>query len=150
MRIPYLKYYQIISSIKSVLTKIISRSIEKDNKIQNLCLRDVQKVTSQQVYCQLIKKLYQIPTSQNKWIEYYPFLEQLNWKNIYLLPTKIVKTINLISLQNKILHRIFNCNYKLFLWGVKNSSACIERNMTDNVEHYFYYRDTVKKSLGQN
>ena len=28
------------------------RSIEKDNKIQKLCLRKVQKVTSQQVYCQ--------------------------------------------------------------------------------------------------
>ena len=83
--------------------------------------------------------------SQNKWIEYYPFLEQLNWKNIYLLPTKIVKTTNLISLQYKILHRVFNCNYKLFLWGIKHSSACIECNMTDNVEQYFYYCDTVKK-----
>ena len=61
IRISYLKYYQIVNSIKSVLTKTpktISRSIEKDNKIQNLCLRNVQKVTSQQVYCQLVKKLY--------------------------------------------------------------------------------------------
>ena len=148
IRIPYLKYYQIVSSIKSVLTKtpkIISGFTEKDNKIQNLCLKNVQKVTSQQVYCQLVKKLYRIPTSQNKWIEYYPFLEQLNWKNIYLLPTKIVKNTNLISLQYKILHRVFKCNYKLFLWGVKDSSACIECNMTDNVEHYSYYCDTVKK-----
>ena len=51
----------------------------------------------------------------------------------------------LISLQYKILHRVFNCNYKLFLWGVRDSRACIEFHMTDNLELYFYYCDTVKR-----
>ena len=43
IRIPYLKYYQIVSSIKSVLTKtpkIISSLTEKDNKIQKLMFKE--------------------------------------------------------------------------------------------------------------
>ena len=134
--------------IKSVLIKtpkIISRLTKKDNKIQYLCLRNVQKVTSQQMYCQLVKNYIEFEPARINGLSITPFLEQLNCKNIYLLPTKIVKTTNLISLQYKILYRVFNCNYKLFLWGVKDSSACIECNKTDNVEHYFYYYDTVKK-----
>ena len=92
----------------------------------------------------MVKALYRTPTSQNKWIEYYPFLEKQSWKQIYLLPSKIVKATNLKSLQYRILHRFFNCNYKLFLWNIKDSPVCSECNMTDNLEHYFYYCDSVK------
>ena len=145
--IPHLKYRQIVSSLNAVssqIPKITSITTEKNNKIQRQCLQDIQKVTSQQVCGQYVKALYQIPTSQNKWIEYYPFLEKLSWKQIYLLPSKIVKATNLRSLQYRILHRFFNCNYKLFLWGLKESPACLECNVTDNLEHYFYYCDSVK------
>ena len=83
INIPHLKYYKITSSIKAVLKeipKIVSNV--KEQKIQKLCLSDLQKIKSHQVYCQYVQSLYQTPTSQNKWVEYYPFLEQINWKSV--------------------------------------------------------------------
>ena len=152
IRIPFLKYYQITSSINSVL-KSIKRAVPLSNvdehRIQKLCLYDLQKVKTQQVYCQLVKDLYQTPKSQDKCIEYYPFLEHIDWRDIYLLPNKIAKATYLTGLQYRILHRIFNCNYKLFLWGIKDSPVCPECNMTENMEHYFYYCETAKIFWGK-
>ena len=80
--IPHLKYYQITSSIKSVLKWLQKNlSVVKDHQIPKRCLCDLQKIKTQQVYGQYVQALYKVPSSQNKWIEYYPFLEQLNWKN---------------------------------------------------------------------
>ena len=38
-----------------------------------------------------------------------------------------------------ILHRIFNCNHKLYIWGIRNSPDCSRCGRTDNLEHFFYY-----------
>ena len=61
-----------------------------------------------------VKAFDNTPTSQHKWVEYYPFLEMNDWKQIYLLPSKLVSNSYLINLQFKIIHRFFNCNYKLY------------------------------------
>ena len=84
------------------------------------------------------------PSSQNKWVEYYPFLEKVKWTQIYTLPSKIVKDSYLISFQFKIIHRIFNCNYKLFVWKIKQSPQCPICEHIDNLEHYFYYCESSK------
>ena len=65
-----------------------------------------------------------MPVSQNKWVEFYPFLEGVDWKNIYLLPSKTVIDTYLVTLQFKILHRVYACNYKLFQWKIKDSPEC--------------------------
>ena len=39
----------------------------------------------------------------------------------------------------KILHRIYNCNYHLFLWNIEDSSQFDVSSGTDNFEHFFYY-----------
>ena len=80
-----------------------------------------------------------MPVSQNKWVEFYPFLECVDWKNIYLLPSKTVIDTDLITLQFKILHRVYACNYKLFQWKIKDSPECFVCQLIDNLEHYFFY-----------
>ena len=96
-----------------------------------------------------VKALYSTPTSQHKWVEYYPFLEMNDWKQIYLLPSKLVSNSYLINLQFKIIHRFFNCNYKLYIWKIKDSPDCSLCSNTDNLEHYFFYCHFVKHYWGQ-
>ena len=89
-----------------------------------------------------VKALYSIPTSQHKWVEYYPFLEMNDWKQIYLLSSKLVSNSYLINLQFKIIHTFFNCNCKLYIWKIKDSPDC--SLCSDNLQHYFFYCHFVK------
>ena len=84
-------------------------------KIHNQCISDIGKVKSSHVNAYFSAKLYSTPISQNKWIEFYPFLEGFNWRHIYILCFRSVLDIYLIVLQYKILHRFFECNYRLFV-----------------------------------
>ena len=102
------------------------------------------KVKSAQIYKYLISYTNQAPTSESTWIEYYPFLEKADWQSIYTLVSKLTKHSLFATFQFKILHRIFSCNYKLFLWGIKSSPACSTCGLTDNLEHFFYYCHKVQ------
>ena len=61
-----------------------------------------------------VKALCSTPASQHKWVEYYPFLEMNDWKQI--TPFKLVSNSYFINfnLQFKII-QVFNCNYKLYM-----------------------------------
>ena len=47
-------------------------------------------------------------------------------------------------MQFKILHRVYNCNYNLFTWGISQTQSCESCQGVDNLEHYFYYCQDVK------
>ena len=49
-----------------------------------------------------------------------------------------------ITLQFKILHRVYACNYKLFQWKIKDSPECFVCQQIDNLEHYFFYCHNTK------
>ena len=144
-----LKFNQIVSVLSFIL-----RRLSKNKKSANIIhpknvklfqgLESFKKITTAKVYQYLISKISVIPNSQNKWIEFYPFLESATWENIYLLPSKIVIDTYLITMQFKILHRVFSCNYKLFLWNIKTSPKCDACQKVDNLEHYFYYCSDVE------
>ena len=120
-----MKYNQIVGAVFC-----FQRSLNKNFTEQNIvnipkqCRECTEKVKSAQIYKYLITCTNQTPTSQSKWIEYYPFLEKADWQSIYTLVSKLTKHSLLVTFQFKILHRIFNCNYKLFVWGIKSSPAC--------------------------
>ena len=116
--------------LKSISNK---ESVSKIN-VPDLCLTNLKKVSSKIVLQYLTEQQYATPKSQNKWVEYYPFLEKVDWKLIYILPTRI-----LLSLHFKILHRVFNCNYKLYIWNKIDSPTCHYCHSIDNLEHYFFY-----------
>ena len=86
----------------------------------------------------LIGKITELPTSINKWIESYPFLETIDWKDIFELPYNITTEPYLQSYQYKILHRILNCNDRLFKWKIKASPECDSCGMTDTIEHRLF------------
>ena len=151
-----LKVKDIINSDKTLIDKLnleeklgnqirnIPQTSLVDNSIPNLCPTNFCKVNNQQVYMHCAKALYSTPTSQHKWIEYYPFLEMNDWKQIYLLPFKLVSNSSLINFQFKIIYRVFNCNYKLYTWKIKDSPDCIQCSHTHNLEQYFFYCHFVK------
>ena len=142
-QIPDLKYYKISSAIRSKIRNLPSTSLV-NNSIPNSCLTNLSKLNNKQVYMHCVKAMYSIPTSQHKWVEYYPFLEMTDWEKIYLLPSKLVSNSFLINLQFKIIHRFFNCNYKLYIWKIKDSSDCKLCSSIDNLEHYFFYCHFVR------
>ena len=138
-----MQYNQLVSVITSKL-RILPKhchytQIDYYEVLPMKCLDNFSKITSAQIYRYFLSQGKTTPTSQNKWIEYYPFLETLEWKNVYLLPSKIVQDTYLITLQFKILHRVFACNYKLFIWKIKDTPNCTVCDKIDNLEHYFYY-----------
>ena len=100
---------------------------------------DISKVKSAEVNAYLNRSLASNSNSQDKWIEFYPFLEGIDWKNIYQLPYKILLDSYLIILQYKIMHRVSTCNLNLHKWGIKPTPDCILCGQIDNLEHYFYY-----------
>ena len=146
------KYNISIDAMKNnKITSVIQAKLNGLSKIEpcsydvpKQCLKDLSKIKSQHVYNYYISRIGLNPSSQNKWVEYYPFLKKANWSQIYSLPLKIVKDSYLISFQFKIIHRIFNCNYKLFVWKIKESPQCPICQYTDNLEYYFYYCESSK------
>ena len=148
--IPDMTHNQIISSVASCLKKL--PEIKPGNVPSNImnaskqCLKDISKIQSSQVYSYCIARSISTPVSQNKWIENYPFLETINWKDVYQLRFKILLDTYIITLQHKILHRVFACNYKLYIWKIKESpECCFCSNFSDNLKHFFYYCPITKQ-----
>ena len=136
-----MKYNQITSCLLSKISKLPKIRIDypQNKKILEKCLVDISKVKSAEVNAYLNRSLASNSNSQDKWIEFYPFLEGIDWKNIYQLPYKILLDSYLIILQYKIMHRVFTCNLNLHKWGIKPTPDCILCGQIDNLEHYFYY-----------
>ena len=137
-----MKYNRLISCVsKNIKTLSKSPNVETFSKVSvpNKCMTNILKVKSSEVNNFYVLSNYKSPTSQEKWIEHYPFLHNINWPDIYSLPSKVTLDTYLITLQFKILHRIYNSNYNLFIWSIKDSSQCDFCSGTDNLEHFFFY-----------
>ena len=141
--VPCMFFNQIVCTVSSVLKSVRKYAgniaLAKIINIPNKCLTDISKIKSSEIYSYYLALEYSPPKSQNKWIEYYPFLETLDWKPVYLLPFRIMNDAYLITFQYKILHRVFSCNYNLFNWNIRNSPLCDICQKSDNLEHYFYF-----------
>ena len=143
IRISDMKYNQLVGVISSFLKKLPKLKLSYDHSFRKmyppLKCEDFSKVSSAQVYKYFIGSTSSVPVSQNKWVEHYPFLDCIDWGNIYPLASKIVLDTYLITLQFKILHRVYACSEKLFQWKIKDSAECLVCHQIDNLEHYFYY-----------
>ena len=145
-----LDYNSIIAAIPNTWKKAI-RNLTSENKTReiqgsydiNHLKINLSKLTNKIVYESLTFKNC-IPTAVNKWIEYYPFLETIDWDAIYELPSKITKDLKLQNLQYSIVHRYAVCNYNLKLWQIKDSFDCQYCLHIDTIEHAFFYCSYVK------
>ena len=111
INIPVMKYNMLVSTIPKKWLHLIHSNVEFGNftfpdKIWSVCLNNIETITNKKIYNSFIDRKVITPTSQNKWIEYYPFLEIASWNEIYSLPFKIVRDTFTQTVQYKILHRI--------------------------------------------
>ena len=148
-RISILRYMSIIKAIpiswKEKIKKVNDNldihtlviTEEPHIKIKNK-FKILEKVTSKEIYMSLIKKITALPTSINTWVDTYPFLEKIDWKEIFELPYKISTEPYLQSYQYKILNRILNCNDRLYKWKIKTGPECDSCGMTDTIEHRLF------------
>ena len=138
-------YNQLTSMLLNILKslpKVVTMPPLKYQNIPNKCFAKISKTTSSQVNSYLAVSEYRSPLSQEKWIQYYPFLESLNWENIYILPFRVVSDTYLMTLQYKILHRVYACNEQLHIWKIIESPLCKYCSNHENLEHFFFCADT--------
>ena len=142
--IPILTYNSIISAlpmkwqdkikIKKPLSTI-NHNINHNNK-------NVSRLQSRGIY-EYMTFASSMPSVVDKWVEYYPFLINLDWKKIFILQGIACNEYKLQCLQYSILHRYFYCNYNLHLWQLVDSPDCDYCHVVDNIEHFFFYCKTV-------
>ena len=82
-----------------------------------------EKMTSKKVYQILIQRKTSKPIHE-AYIQNW-FNSPLDWKDIYLLPTKITRNAYLLQTQFKIAHNILPTNEKLFVWKKLPRPHCI-------------------------
>jgi len=138
--VPQLLYNSLISAIPKkwkISIKTVSEPLDpKTYDVQHLSV-DLKKLNNKIIYESLTFHKGR-PSAENKWIEYYPFLETISWKPIYNRTGIITKDIRLQSFQYSILHRFFPCNQNLFIWKKSESPLCLNCNENDTIEHFFH------------
>ena len=134
-----MKYNRLSNSVSNAMKKITNFPIiDRFSPISfaNKCLNNIAKIKSAEVNNFYVLRNYKIPTCQDKWVEYYPFLDNFDWTDTYLVAPKITFDTYLITLQYKILHRVYNCNHNLYMWNIKESAQCTFCPCVDNLEHF--------------
>ena len=102
----------IVANSEQLLTVII-----KNNRI------DLRRVKCSQVYWSEINKIMERSTCYYKWESEY-FYATFDWDLINVIPYECTTETFLQSLQFKIIHRYFPCNYRLHLWNIVEDSKC--------------------------
>ena len=96
-----LRYHSVLSAIPMAWkTKIKSNTTldftPSSWEIPHLKL-NVEKLNNKDIYNSLACNM-STPQAQNKWVEYYPFMDKFNWSKIYLLPAKVSNNLKLQTL----------------------------------------------------
>ena len=74
----------------------------------------------------------------DKWIEEFPFLNDIDFQKFYLLPYKIVRDAKLQMLQYKILNRIIATRHKRYIWKTSDDNKCEYCGEIETIEHFFF------------
>ena len=90
-----------------------------------------------------INKIMERPTCYYKWESEY-FYATFDWDLINVIPYECTKETYLQSLQFKIIHCYFPCNYRLHLWNIVEDSKCTYCNIVDTLSHYVAECQVVK------
>ena len=114
LNISDMEYNCLISAIPKKWKKVIARRLHleaiiiKESTLINALNKDVKLITNKEVYQCLVEQHITRPTSENKWIETFPFLESLNWETVYSIPKKCITETRLKSFQYSVFHRFLN------------------------------------------
>ena len=105
--------------------------------------KEIKLVTNKDIYWTFIGAIMEPPTAVSKWEEIYTDID-FDWEYIFSISYIIARETSIRSLQYKILHRFFPCNYTLNKWYPNNSMNCNVCNEVDTLEHYFCKCKTVE------
>ncbi len=136
-----LEYNAMIRAIPNTWKHMLrdSKNLASDVDYKRMFLDRVAKMKSSTVYWSLIDSIIKPPTALDHWYSEFPFLHDIDIKQIYILPMSISKDYKIQCFQYKILNRIFPCNYMLNVWRIKEHNLCPYCDQIDTIEHYFYY-----------
>ena len=144
-----LAYYSLVNAIPKEWKAKIKQNILRgsDPKVKHSDIThlkiNLEKLKNKNIY-ESLSYNKTTPTAENKWVEYYPFLDKLNWSDVYMIPYKASKDTKLHSLQYSILHRFAGCNYNLSNWKVVDRPGCPNCTDIDTIEHFYYYCSEAK------
>ena len=114
----------------------------------NKVLKPLQKLTSQHIYWELINPKSKPPSSLGIWVDLFPFLDKLDWSNIFTLVNRVTDEPYLQTFQYKVLNRTLNCRYNLYKWKISQSPFCTHCNGThvDTIEHLVTQMITLRSN----
>ena len=106
----------------------------------NGTLLPLNKCTTRFIYECYAQTKYVTPTSVLKWKTLHEDFDmsEEEWTDVFLRPYICLRETKLQSFQYKIIHRIINCNKKLFDMRIKNSPLCTYCDQTDDIGHFFF------------
>lgn len=138
------------NSIKSAIPIKWRKQIKNNFHVMSATIppneRDmIEKLNSKTVYWNILGKHISSPTSKEKWISTYPFLNDEDFKKIYRLSFNTTKDVKLQTLQFKILHRIIPTRSKLYDWKISENDSCLYCHTVETIEHFIYYCENVRK-----
>ena len=106
----------------------------------NGTLLPLYKCTTRFIYECYVQMKCVTPTSVLKWKTLHEdfYMSEEEWTDVFLRPYICLRETKLQSFQYKIIHRIINCNKKLFDMRIKNSPLCTYCDQTDDIGHFFF------------
>ena len=92
----------------------------------NKVSKPLQKLTSQHIYWELINPKSKPPSSLDIWMDLFPFLDKLDWSNIFTLVNRVTCEQYLQTFQCKVLYQTLNCKYNLYKWSPRSVQVVME------------------------
>jgi len=101
--------------------------------------KKIQEVFCKDIYWLHVKSFMESPVAEEKWKKYLN-VNDLIWKDHYLIPYIVCRDTSLQSFQYKIFNRFYPCNYTLSIWYKDQDPLCRQCKLgIDYIEHYFYF-----------
>jgi hypothetical protein len=145
----FLDYFNIRQTIPFNWKRILRGETKEDKStdIQYNKLRRVGTMKSRDLYWTILQSHHDLnkkPAGQIQWESRYNLSED-DMRNYYTIPYLSIRSTQVQSLQFKILHRIFNCNYWLHKIKIKDNPTCRFCTELETISHFFFACEFTKQ-----
>ena len=151
IRCNFLEYYSVLHAIPSEWKKKLrdnARDVDIQLTLQKQTMLSLQKADKicKYIHTKLVDKIFQYPKSEQKWSEILG--ENLEWRNIYLIPFKSSLNQRLRYFQYRISHRIIGVNKLLFAMGISQTDRCsLCSGAKETISHIFWDCPTTQRFI---
>ena len=128
---------------RSIQNSVTSNKVTSPFVYDGGKLHLLSKLTTKCVYEIFCHKKYITATCIHKWNEMHQRQEE-EWADIFTRTFKVVRETKLHSFQFKLIHRIINCNKKLYDMKIKASPQCSYCDEIDDTSHFFFHCPNIR------